>query len=296
MSRRINNTSNRYWILTINTDTWPSRPTTLPTGIAWMKGQKEIGGETGFEHWQVVLGTTKKIRLTGLLKLMKPTTQLQSFTAHCEPTRSEAAEDYCWKEETRVEGTQFSLGEKPLQRNSTKDWEKIWEAAKSRDIMAIPADIRIRCYSTLTRIAKDHMVAEANLKQVYVFWGTTGTGKSRRAWHEAGLDAYPKDPNTKFWDGYQGQEHVVMDEFRGRIDISHMLRWLDRYPVCVENKGSGIVFKARKIWITSNLSPSEWYTDLDVETKNALFRRFTEIVHFREPWEVPQYPPANNVV
>lgn len=35
------------------------------------------------------------------------------------------------------------------------------------------------------------------LREVHCFWGTTGSGKSFRAWAEAGLDAYPKDPRTK---------------------------------------------------------------------------------------------------
>lgn len=110
-----------------------------------------------------------------------------------------------------------------------------------------------------------------------MYCGPTGIGKSRRAWDEATFDAYPKDPNTKFWDGYNGQINVVMDEFRGRIDISHLLRWFDRYPVIVEVKGSSVVLKAEKIWITSNLEPREWYPGMDDLTLQALFRRLTVI-------------------
>jgi hypothetical protein len=106
-----------------------------------------------------------------------------------------------------------------------------------------------------------------------VYWGPTGTGKSRRAWKEAGMEAFPKDPNTKFWCGYQGQKAVVIDEFRGAISISHLLRWLDRYPVMVEIKGSALPFAAEQIWITSNLDPRQWYPDLDQETTDALMRR-----------------------
>lgn len=106
-----------------------------------------------------------------------------------------------------------------------------------------------------------------------MFWGATGVGKSRRAWAEATFDAYPKDPRTKFWDGYRGQEHVVIDEFRGGIDVSHLLRWLDRYPVNVEIKGSSTTLCAKKFWITSNLPPEQWYPDLDEATKLALLRR-----------------------
>jgi len=112
-----------------------------------------------------------------------------------------------------------------------------------------------------------------------VFWGRTGTGKSYRAWHEAGLDAYVKDPRTKWWCSYKGQENVVLDEFRGAIDVSHLLRWLDCYPVLVEIKGGSRPLLARKIWITSNLDPRLWYSDLDQETLDALLRRLN-ITHF----------------
>lgn len=121
-------------------------------------------------------------------------------------------------------------------------------------------------------------------RTVNVYWGSTGSGKSHRAWGEAGPHSYPKDPRTKFWDGYNGHEHVVIDEFRGGIDISHLLRWFDKYPVVVEVKGSSTVLKATKIWITSNISPNDWYPDLDQETKEALLRRLN-VTHFSIPFK-----------
>jgi len=108
-----------------------------------------------------------------------------------------------------------------------------------------------------------------------VYWGSTGTGKSRTAWGEAGFSAYPKNPRTKFWDGYRGQENVVIDEFRGIIDIALLLIWCDRYPVIVENKGSSTCLQAKKIWITSNLHPRDWYPGVDALTLGALLRRLT---------------------
>lgn len=125
----------------------------------------------------------------------------------------------------------------------------------------------------------DNMRPVGIAKTVKVFWGPTGTGKSHKAWAEAGLDAYPKAPTTKFWDGYQGQENVVIDEFFGQIEISHMLRWLDRYPVTIETKGSGTVLKATKIWITSNINPRDWYPQASAEQQAALRRRL-QIVHW----------------
>lgn len=98
-------------------------------------------------------------------------------------------------------------------------------------------------------------------------------------WQEAGSQAYVKDPRTKWWDGYVDQEHVIIDEFRGAIAIDHLLRWLDKYPVNVERKGGQIALLAKKIWIASNLSPDQWYPDLDEATKAALKRRI-KVTHF----------------
>jgi len=89
------------------------------------------------------------------------------------------------------------------------------------------------------------------------------------------LDAYPKAPLTKWWDGYRGQDHVVIDEFSGVVAITQILRWFDRYPVLVEVKGSAIPLVASKIWITSNLEPEEWYPGLNPIQMAALKRRLT---------------------
>jgi len=96
------------------------------------------------------------------------------------------------------------------------------------------------------------------------------------------VGTYSKDPRSKFWCGYQGEEHVIIDEFRGGIDIAHLLRWLDRYPVRVEIKGSSKPLVARTVWVTSNLPPVKWYPDVDEDTLNALLRRLkvTEFVSF----------------
>lgn len=171
------------------------------------------------------------------------------------------------------------MGQLPIRRGNCHDWEIIRENAKRGRLDDIPGDIYCRLYNNLKRIAVDHLEPIGIEREVIVFWGRTGSGKSRRAWDEAGENAYPKDPRSKFWDGYRDHEHVVFDEFRGGIDISHILRWFDRYPVVVEVKGSSVVLRAKKIWITSNLDPRDWYPMIDDETKQALLRRLT-ITHF----------------
>lgn len=260
----------KYWILTIPANDFKpgSEP---PPNVAYLRGQLEQG-EGGFLHWQLLACFRSKQRLGGVKSVF-------GRTAHCEPTRSRAAEEYVWKEATAVADTRFEIGRRPFQRNSSTSWSGVWAAACERRLGDIPSPIRVAHYRTIRTIASDYAKPEAVERQVFVYWGKSGAGKSRQAWEQAGWDAYPKDPRTKFWDGYQGQEHVVIDEFRGGIDVAHVLRWLDRYPVLVEIKGSSVPLVAKKIWITSNLAPSEWYPGLDEETLQALLRRLN-ITHF----------------
>jgi len=255
-----------YWMLTI-----PHAEFTpyLVPGIAYIKGQLELA-ESGYLHWQIFAICSKQSRLSAIKKLF-------GGSCHAEPSRSEKAEDYVWKVATRVEGTQFELGTKPIRRNNAADWEQVLESAKNSRFDDIPPDIFIRYYGNIKRISVENAQPVAIERSCTVYWGSTGTGKSRTAWEEAGFDAYPKDPCSKFWDGYRGQTHVVVDEFRGFIGIAHLLRWLDRYPVLVEVKGSSTVLKATKVWITSNLHPREWYKDVDELTVAALMRRMEVI-------------------
>jgi len=253
----------RYWILTI-----PHAYYTpfLPRPVSFIRGQLERGNGTGYLHWQLLVAFSDQQRLAAVKRIF-------GDPIFAEPSRSDAADAYVWKEDTRVEGTQFELGLKPLKRNSALDWDRIRDSAKSGDLDAIPAQVFVQNYRTLRAIASDYGKPVGMHRRIRVLWGPTGVGKSRRAWEEAGLDAFPKDPNSKFWDGYRGQKHVVIDEFRGTISISHVLRWFDRYPVIVEIKGSSTTFNASDIWITSNLDPREWYPDIDESTKDALLRR-----------------------
>jgi len=258
-----------FWMLTI-ADPW-TPPTELPAGVAWICGQQEIGEGTGYVHWQIVVAFTTKKRCAGVKGIFG--------NHHCELTRSAAAIAYVNKEHTGVDGTRFAIGARPIRVNNSIDWESVWVAAKTGDLSTIPARIRLVSYRTIRAIAADHSVARPMERTVNVYWGATGTGKSRRAWEEAGMDAYSKDPRSKFWDGYQDEQHVVIDEFRGGIDIAHMLRWLDRYPVRVEIKGSSRPLVATKIWITTNLPPIAWYPEVDDQSFQALNRRLN-LVHF----------------
>lgn len=259
-----------FWLLTVpipNATCKSIEDGSLPVELVWAKGQRERGSSTGYEHYQLVAAFAKKVSLSRVVSLFGRGT-------HAELSRSEAANEYVGKEETRI-GEPFELGAKPIRRNSKTDWESVWTAAQSGVLTNIPANVRVVSYHALRAIRSDYSKPQPILRRVHVFWGSTGTGKSRRAWDEAGVDAYSKCPRTKFWDGYQDQINVVVDEFRGGIDVTHLLRWFDRYPVRVEVKGSSRPLCASTIWITSNINPLDWYPELDEATKAALIRRLS---------------------
>jgi len=258
----------RYWLGTLYSWTVPVE---CPAEVSWCTGQEETCPTTARKHHQVYVAFKRSVRLAVVKRVIGE--------GHWELSRSSAAEDYCTKDASSVPGTRFMLGKKPMQRNNSVDWESIKHAAKCGDLESVPADVYIRYYSSLKKIASDNQKGIAVERSCEVFWGVTGSGKSRRAWEEATMDAYVKDPRTKWWCGYRGQKNVVIDEFRGDIAISHLLRWLDRYPVLVETKGGSVPLGAEKFWITSNVDPRNWYLDLDSETKLALLRRLN-ITHF----------------
>lgn len=78
---------------------------------------------------------------------------------------------------------------------------------------------------------------------------------------------------------------MLIDEFRGDIGISHLLKWCDKYKCSVENKGGGIPLAATRIIITSNLAPQDWWKDIDPATLEAFLRRVT-VIHYQNPFNV----------
>lgn len=135
----------RWWILTI-----PQHHFTpwLPEPVRYIKGQLETG-EGGYVHWQVYVNLFKKSRLREVKKIF-------GDQVHAECTKSDAAREYVWKDDTAVPGTRFELGSEPVHRGDPKDWDAIWESAKKGDLLSIPPDVRIRLYNPLKRIAVDH--------------------------------------------------------------------------------------------------------------------------------------------
>lgn len=130
----------------------------------------------------------------------------------------------------------------------------------------------IRCLQPpLQRNWKTHTV---------VYWGAPGTGKSKACNEQAtilGRPTYYK-PRGEWWDGYNGQSAVVIDDFYGWIKYDELLKILDRYPYQVPIKGGYEEFTSHVVFITSNKPPEEWYR-FDGYDPTALLRRIDELIN-----------------
>ena len=65
-------------------------------------------------------------------------------------------------------------------------------------------------------------------KRCLWYWGAPGTGKTRKATAEH-PDAYKKLQN-KWWDGYQGQDVVILDDLgteTAKALTTHLKLWAD---------------------------------------------------------------------
>jgi len=108
-------------------------------------------------------------------------------------------------------------------------------------------------------------------------YGPTGTGKSHMAFegfHPETHYVYPND--SGWWDGYVGQETVIINEFRGEIKYSELLDLVDKWPKTVKRRNrEPVPFLAKTVIINSCKSPCEVYNNLSAtDSLSQLYRRF----------------------
>lgn len=180
--------------------------------------------------------------------------------------------NYCTKD-----GDYYEEGVKPKDPKTvnTERWEEAWSAAKQGQLDSIPADLRLRYYRTFKEIRKDYMVKPVDLDVLDNEWhyGPPGTGKSTTV-REENKNIYIKQHNNKWFDGYQNEECILIDDF-DKYDIAmagNLKIWADKFAFQAETKGGALFIRPKRIVITSNYSIEEIWED--AVTREALNRRF----------------------
>ncbi len=238
-------------------------------------------GENGTVHYQGYVEFKRSVKFGGVKKLLK--------NAHWEKRMGsrDAARDYCRKEDSREDGP-YEAGDFQKGGQGTRsDLQEIAKIAKETGSIRAciehnPAafiqyhrGIQALCFYSKPK----RMVAP----RVILHYGRTGTGKTYNVFSKY-PDVYRKAPDTVWFDGYDGQRVLLLDDFVGaasKMSLSYLLQLLDRYPIDVQIKGAYTPLLATTIYITTNLHPRLWYDYQKREEQyKALARRMKEVWWF----------------
>lgn len=241
-------------------------------GVAYIVVGKEVG-ESGTPHLQGFISFEQRRSLHYVRTYV-------SARAHFEPAKGKPSQAaaYCKKD-----GDYIEFGSCPGGAGRRCDIHAAVEAVKNgmgrRELIETYPGVYSRCSKSLDTLLYLYGPKRNWVPNVYVFWGAPGTGKSRKAFEMA------KDPyvhtGSGWFDGYCDHEDVIIDDFDGsEFKLAFFLKVLDRYALKVPVKGAHRNFVPRRIFITANYPPEEWYPNGKPFHVMAMMRRFKEVIEF----------------
>lgn len=252
----------------------------------------EVCPTTGRHHWQGYVYLENQKTMSALHKYM-----LKHHNYHIgnlEICNGDADENmiYCGKQDYNKNGKfkpanpEYEEFGKAPQQGERVDLIKIGQSikeGKTVDQIAVENPYIYHQYGrTLNKLESIELKKKYRNWQTVGIWyyGKTGVGKSHAAFENF-------NPNTHyvlnqedggFWQGYTGQETVIINEFRGEIKFSLLLQLVDKWPYNVKVKGNdSYPLLAKTIIVTSCKHPKDIYYNCldDEENINQLMRRFT---------------------
>lgn len=192
-----------------------------------------------------------------------------------------AAWEYCKKSETREpNGGPFEYGKPPGKFAKLDLITAIKNGASMTDIGEnFTEELVLGGATNIEKAIQLNQQHRTTPPSIVVLYGPTASGKTKRALDLYGLKdtfivPWPEKSSKWFWNGYQNEETIVLDEFRHQITYGKMLRLLDWTPLTVDLKGSSAKMNSKNIIITSNQKPGDWYPN--VQNKTHLYRRLRE--------------------
>jgi len=269
------NKKNKTWVFTINNYELPND---IDTIRAWLPEctrvvvSREVG-EGGTPHLQGAIRFRQAKRLSALKKL--------HGRAHWEGAVSGDPFTYCCKADSIIE-----INHTDNKQGRRTDLEELCdfmrEKKRSRKEIADAHPTAVAKFSkgivTLMQWQIEPRKFTDEPPEVYWRWGPTGTGKSYGV-HVKETDLWVSNENLKWFDGYEGQEAVLIEEFRKETsEYNWLLRLTDRYPLQVPVKGGYVHWVPKRVYITSDRPPTEMWPE-EGGRIDQLIRRIKEIQH-----------------
>jgi len=234
---------------------------------------EETCPNTKKKHYQGWIQISKKKRLNGMKKVC------QSKKIHLEACRGTEGQNelYCQKDNLYKQKGEFTTQGK---RTDLDELKKIIDNGGTlKDI----ADENFKSFIQYNRgfqvykkmVDKSRRKCFRKVKTIHIH-GETDTGKTKKAM-SYDPDAYKiHGSGLKWWDEYEGEETLVIDDYDDQIRCPELLGILDGYQLRLPIKGSFTYANWTKVIITSN------YEDLHDDAKkmhrDALKRRIGETI------------------
>lgn len=188
--------------------------------------------------------------------------------------------DYCSKES---ELREFGVKPRPGRRSDIEDIvARVKDHGLRIDDLALENPNIVHQYGrTLDRV--EDIVLRSRFRNWMTegvwLYGPTGVGKSHTAFEGFNPQTHYvlEMTDNGWWDGYAGQEIVILNEFRGQIPFGRLLDLVDKWPVKVPRRGrEPVPFLARKVIVTSCKHPRDIYAHVlsATESLDQLTRRF----------------------
>ena len=242
-------------------------PTFSPS-MRYLVYQQELCPTSARLHWQFFVTFHLKKRLKAVKDYFE--------SAHLEPARNiPKAIEYCKKTDTQIT--------KPVEHGiplTSIQSQTVLDALRTRTPLELIIEVPNywRSLNALNNIRMLVAPPRHHWTQGILLHGPTGSGKSRIAHNISSFlgddQTYTASSDLKWFDGYQGQPLVIVDEFVGKAEGPDLLRLCDRYPLTKQIKGGTVVFNSKLIIFTSNGQLRDWYP---TGMLPALRRRIIEI-------------------
>lgn len=224
--------------------------------------------EDGEPHLHAFIKFDKKVKFSKKFDLLE-------YHGHYESAKSwRAVQKYCMKDGNYISNLNLEAAEKKQSKKLLpEDFERDpIDLMNEGKLAPLSLNNFLKNRSTYLGLKRSHDYTGE--KKCYWIWGKSGIGKSYSIRHIY-KDIYCK-PQNKWWDGYAGEENVLLDDLDTNV-IGHYLKiWADQYPFNAEIKGATIRPTYKRFFVTSNYQIKDLYIDLNMV--EAIERRF-KVVH-----------------